>query len=49
MSNLIANILLCCFCLVVISWALCGFGVFVTDRHRDKREQEEHEKKMMNK
>lgn len=52
-SSLLCNILIGCFCIVVLSWAVVGIQTVINDFKREKREEkkavqddEYHEKRM---
>lgn len=52
-STLLCNILICCFCIVVLSWAVVGIQTVINDFRREKREEkkaaqddEYHQKRM---
>lgn len=52
-SSLLCNILIGCFCIVVLTWAVVGIQTVINDFKREKREEkkavqddEYHEKRM---
>lgn len=52
-SSVLCNILIGCFCIVVLSWAVVGIQTVINDFKREKREEkkavqddEYHEKRM---
>lgn len=52
-SSILCNILIGCFCIVVLSWAVVGIQTVINDFKREKREEkkaaqddEYHEKRM---
>lgn len=52
-SSLLCNILIGCFCIVILSWAAVGIQTVINDFKREKREEkkavqddEYHEKRM---
>lgn len=42
-SSLLCNILLSCFCLLIITWVVAGIQTLINDRKEEKR-RAEHEK-----